>query len=278
MVGNAPSYNPTQQQSIANYLQPTTSLPGSLQVQNPTMMNPYQIMQSASGVDSMLPSFLQMNSSNPLFSSNSAEQAQQQYYNQAIAPQMQSAAEQQFLGGNMGGGGSNSSSTFGSTYLGSMQAQGEDQAFFSGQQYYDNELNNTLNERNNYFGNDVQVPEQYNALSVQGQLGADQQNTERLGQLDNFDLGAAGTVLQDMQGQAQLQSQNNAQKAALLGGLTGGIMGLGGGLLGGGSGALSSFGSGLGSGLFGGGSSSSPFTGGSSGGTSPFGVGDAFNF
>lgn len=226
----------------------------------------------------MLPSFLQMNSSNPLFSSNSAEQAQQQYYNQAIAPQMQSAAEQQFLGGNMGGGGSNSSSTFGSTYLGSMQAQGEDQAFFSGQQYYDNELNNTLNERNNYFGNDVQVPEQYNALSVQGQLGADQQNTERLGQLDNFDLGAAGTVLQDMQGQAQLQSQNNAQKAALLGGLTGGIMGLGGGLLGGGSGALSSFGSGLGSGLFGGGSSSSPFTGGSSGGTSPFGVGDAFNF
>lgn len=182
-------------------------------------------------MDSLLPSFLQMNSSNPLFSSNSAQEAQQQYFNQAIAPQLQSAAEQEFLGGNMGSGAQNGQSTFGSTYLGALDAQGADQAFFSGQQYYNNELNNLLNERNNYFGNDVGTVQNYNNLSVQAQLGADQQNTERIGQMDNFNLGAAGTIYQDMNGQAQLQSQNNAQKAALLGGLTGGVFGIGGGLL-----------------------------------------------
>ncbi len=60
----APSYNPAMSQQMMGYLQPKTSLPPGMAVTSPTVYSPQQIMQQASAVDSMLPSFMQMNSSN----------------------------------------------------------------------------------------------------------------------------------------------------------------------------------------------------------------------
>lgn len=161
-----------------------------------------------------------------MLSGNSAQTAQDNYFKMAIQPQLNGAAIQQYLGGNLG----DANSTAGSTYLGSLAAQGADQSFFSGQQYFNNEVNNLLNERSNLFGTDIATQQQQNQLGVNASLGADQLNQNALQGLNNFNLGGAGLFNSIGQNQMNAGIANNANKAAALGGLVGGGMGLLGGV------------------------------------------------
>lgn len=182
-----------------------------------------------------------------LFTSNAAQTAQNQYYNQAIAPQLQSAALHKFMGGNMG----DSSSTFGSTMLGSLAAQGANQAFFSGQQYYDDQLNNMLNERNNYFGTSVQLPVTQNNLSANMQNSTNQINANQLAGLNQFDLGAGQQIGGLMQNQLGATNAYNAQRSQSMGNLLGGGIGSLFGLNSMFGNPIGQFGSGLGQWMFG---------------------------
>jgi hypothetical protein len=175
-----------------------------------------------------------------------------------MAPQLGAAAEQSYLGGNLG---TNGSSTFGANYNSNLQASAAQQAFFGGQQYYDDQLNNMLNERNT-FSQTGTMP------ALQADMFNQQQNLQALGMLNNFNLDAAGLYNSQMgslnntnvaqQGLNQQQQMFNAKsRGAMLGALGGDL----GGLVGGGS----SLGGGGGSSL------------GSSGLSSPFGNSGGFN-
>lgn len=245
MAGKAAKMDPGLMGQIQGKLDPVTSLPSAYQTPTPYVASGTDLIRGANQMEKRLPGFMQLNDSNPLFSSNAAQNAQDQYYKMAIQPQMNQEAANQFLGGNLG----DSNSTFGSTYLGSMAAQGSNQAFFAGQDYYNQQLQNMLNERGSFFGNDVNALQQQNQLGVSAQLGAAGLNQSALQGLNNFNLGSANTLAGIGQNQMQAQTQNNASRAQAWGGLLGGF----GGLLGGGLGMM-------------GGSSPAPFTGSSGGG------------
>lgn len=181
-------------------------------------------------MEKMLPTFLQLTPNNPIFGPNASQGAQDQYYKQAIQPQLNQAAVQQYLGGNLG----DANSTFGSTYLGSLAAQGANQAFFSGQDFLNNEINNTLNERSNLFGTDINTQQQQNQLGVNASLGAAGLNQSALQGLNNFNLGGAGIQANMGNDLLNAQTMYNAQKAQSMGNLLGGGLGL----LGGGIGSL----------------------------------------
>jgi hypothetical protein len=180
-------------------------------------------MGQAMQMDKSLPSFLQLSGNNPLFSSNAAQNASQQYFNDAIQPQLNEDAVNELMGGN-------SNSTFGGSYLGSAAAQGADQAFFSGQQYYDNELSNMLNERGSLFGNEVNTAANQDNLASQMQLNTNSLNANELNAENNFNLQGAN-VLQGMGSDLlNQQTQFDDAKMAAEGQMVGGLFGLGGGV------------------------------------------------
>jgi hypothetical protein len=218
---------------------------------------------------------MQFTSANPLFN-GTTQQQQQDYQNQvykmSAAPQLGAAAIDSYLGGNLG---TNGSSTFGANYNSNLQASAAQQAFFGGQQYYDDQLNNFLNERNTFSQTGVQP-------AMQAQEFNQQQNLQSLGLLNNFNLDAAGLYNQqmsslnstnvDQQKLNQQQQEFNAQsKAGLISTLTGGI----GGLVGGGINLARGGGSSGGGGGYsmGGGTFGNPF---SSGGANVLGGGGGF--
>ncbi len=174
----------------------------------------------------MLPADMRTTSGNPLFSSNAPDVYAQKYYQQAIQPLVDQERISQAQRG-MGAG----ESTFGTTAITNLQSQGANQAFFAGRDYLNQEVNNLLNRRASFFGNEARIPQEQNANDVQRSLGLGSLENQGLGMLNQFNLGSAGALgnLYQTQTQNRLQAQQNS--AANLGNLIGGVAGLGGGLL-----------------------------------------------
>ncbi len=201
---------------------PITSLPSNLQ----SDVSLAGAVSGANQADAGLPAFLQMNSNNPLYNAQGqqlADNYQNEFANLEEMPQFGAAAEQQWLGGNLGTSGS---STFGSGYMSNLAASQEAQSVLEGQQYYTNAVNNQLNERNNYFGNEVLPEEQAMEFNQSADLQA-------LGILNSTALGAAGqynsnagTAFNQNNVLAQEQLQAEAASAMNLGNLIGGGAGL----------------------------------------------------
>lgn len=207
----------------------------------------------ANAADAQLQPFLRMDTSNPLFNSSGAEQQaqyQNKFFDLAFKPALAQQATQEWLGGNLG---TNGESTFGANRLGSLEAQGRSQSFLEGQNYYNNLLNNFLNTRNNFFGNEV-LP------SMQADMFNQEQNQQGLGMLNQYRLGQAGGLTNSAgaaMGFAQNQQDRQlAASAATARNQSNLLTGMG-GLLGGGIGMLMNRKSGGGNGLFGGGGGSS---------------------
>ena len=76
------------------------------------------------------------------------------------------------------------------------------QSALGGQQYYTNDLNNFLNERNNYFSNNVQP-------ALQASEFNQQQNLSALGMLNSQQLGAASGLAGDAAGMANIGNGYN---------------------------------------------------------------------
>ncbi len=132
------------------------------------------------------------------------------------------------------------SSTFGGSALSNTALQGAQQSFFAGQDYRNNEIQNTLNRRNNLFSNNIGLAQQQNALDVNRGLGLEGIKTQRLNDLNSFNLGNAqlggqfnlgaasqlGTMDQNNQNRNFL---NSAYRSQNLGNLAAGGLGLAGG-------------------------------------------------
>jgi hypothetical protein len=206
-------------------------------------------LSQANAAESQYLPQMQFTTANPLFN-GTTQQQQQNYQNQVFnmseAPQLGAAAEQSYLGGNLG---TNGSSTFGANYNSNLLASAAQQAFFGGQQYYDDQLNNMLNERNT-FSQTGTMP------ALQADMFNQQQNLQALGLLNNFNLDAAGLYNQQMgslnntnvaQQQLGLDASkfNAASRGAMIGQLGSGLGGLAGGSSAMGSGGLGSLGAGL---------------------------------
>lgn len=152
-------------------------------------------------------------------------------FDYSVKPQLGGEAIGQWLGGNLGTSGS---SSFGANYMSNLEGTGRIQSFLQGQNYYDDLLNNMLNERNNLFGNEVQPALQaseYNDQANNSKLGM--MNTYKLGQAQGLS-GIAGQAMgwaNNQQNQQMAASAATAQnRASLLGGM--------GGLIGGGIGMM----------------------------------------
>lgn len=180
-------------------------------------------------MEGSLPQDLRITSANPVFSNTAAQDYQNRYFDNAIQPQLNQAKVNAFLGGNYG----DANSTFGSTYLSNAMLQGSNQAFFAGQDYRNQEIQNTLNRRASFFGNDANLIAQQNQADVQRGLGVQQINSQNLGMLNSFNLNKAGILSGIQQNDYQNKLQAAQAKAQAIGGLlTGGL-----GLIGGGIGA-----------------------------------------
>lgn len=182
-------------------------------------------MNQATKTDSMLPAFMQENSSNPLFAPNAGQNYANQYYQQAIVPQLANQSEQEWLGGNEGTSGN---SSFGADYLGNMAATGANQSFFAGQQNLNQQIQNMLGERQSYFGNDVATNQTQDNLA--SQLGMQAQTTNAANSLNSqefnnsYDLNQGNSAANQENTQYQQQLQYNAANAQNMTGLmTGGL-------------------------------------------------------
>jgi len=82
------------------------------------------------------------------------------FYDTYLNPAVQQQAADEYAAGMQ-------NSSFGGALLGTMMAQGRAQAGLAGQQFYTNALNNWLNERASYFGNEINT-------SLQSALGENQ--------------------------------------------------------------------------------------------------------
>lgn len=164
-----PTYSSPTYQAPANYSAiPTGQIAAEFsQVPQvtPQYTTPTQVIQASNKADLALPSDLQL-ATNPLLSAGTQEQdetnAANQFYSMYEAPQVASQQTANYAQGMQ-------NSTAGGAQVGTLQAQGQAQAGMYGQQYYTNELNNLLNERNNFFGNDVGTTNTVNALTTQAQ-------------------------------------------------------------------------------------------------------------
>lgn len=170
-----------------------------------------------------MPSDLRTTSDNPVFGEDAANRYSQEYYRQAIQPQVdQERIAQQQSG--------NGDSTYGATAVSNLQARGSDQAFFSGEDYRNQLINQTLARRDSLFGNEGRIAENQNALDIQRGLGVEGIDTQRLGMLNQANLGEAGILGGMYSNKQQLDQQAAQAKAAQRANLIGGLFGLGGGL------------------------------------------------
>lgn len=185
--------------------------------------------------DSRLAPDMRITSDNPVFGQGAAQDYQQRYFDMAIRPMIEDSKIMQF-------GAGLDNSTFGATNVSNTALQGAKQAFFAGQDFRNQEINNTLNRRNNLFGNNIQLAGNQNALDVQRGLNLEGIRTQRLNDINSFNMGNAGLGSQFNLGSAGLlgemdnQAQNRQMMAGMarsqsLGNLVGGAFGLGGGLL-----------------------------------------------
>lgn len=150
-------------------------------------VNTGNAISQANSAENELPAFMQLSTNNPLLAqANTPQQIAQTYGNilnqYSEAPQEGSAAESQWLGGNLGDAGS---SSFGANFLSNMEASGNIQSFLGGQSYYDDLLNNSMNERNDYFQTQVDP-------ALQADEFNQSQNQQSLQNINNYNLGRAG--------------------------------------------------------------------------------------
>jgi hypothetical protein len=170
-----------------------------------------------------LPTDLRTTSDNPVFGQDAAQRYRDEYYRQAINPLVdQERMAQQQRG--------NADSTFGATAISNLQAQGANQAFFSGEDYRNQLINQTLARRDSLFGNEARIAQQQNQLDVDRGLGVEGINTSRLGMLNQFQLGSAGILGNMYDNKAKIEAEAERAKAAARASLVGGLFGLGGGL------------------------------------------------
>jgi len=83
-------------------------------------------------------------------------------------------------------------STFGGAALGQLMAQGQYQAGQYGLGLEEQQLNNLLNERNNFFGNEGQMAQNVNALNMQNNQFLTGLNSQQIANQNQFNLGSAG--------------------------------------------------------------------------------------
>jgi hypothetical protein len=182
-----------------------------------------------------MPFDLRVTSDNPVFGQSAAQDYQNKYFDMAARPMIDGSAMDVFRRG-MG------DSTFGGSAVSNTALEGAKQAFFAGQDFRNSEINNTLNRRNNLFGNDVQLAANQNALGINRALGLEGIRTQRLNDVNSFNLGnsqlgsqfnlSSAGLMSDMDNQAQnRQLFGDTARATNVGNfLTGGV-GLGAGLL-----------------------------------------------
>jgi hypothetical protein len=134
-----------------------------------------------------------------LLSPNAETDYSNLFYNTYENPAIQQQATNEYAQGMQ-------NSSFGGAELGTMMAQGEAQAGLAGQQYYTNALNNWLNTRSNYFGNDIGTAEnaaqgQLNAqgLQIQNNQNSAQDALQAAGINSNQNLALAGYAYQSPQ-------------------------------------------------------------------------------
>lgn len=162
-------------------------------------------------------------SDNPVFGQDAAANYRNEYYRQAINPLVDQERINQSLSGN-------ANSTYGATAISNLQARGADQAFFSGEDYRNQLINQTLARRDSLFGNEGRIAQEQNALDVNRGLGIEGINSQRLGMLNNFQLGSAGILGNFYDNKVQADAEAERAKAAQRASLVGGLFGLGGGL------------------------------------------------
>jgi hypothetical protein len=112
---------------------------------------------------------------NPITQPNAETAYANQFYNTYEAPAVAQQATTNYQTGMQ-------NSSAGGAQLGQLQAQGQAQAGLQGQQYYTQALNNFLNTRSNFFGNEGGLAEN----SAQGQLAATQANQQVASQLAGY--------------------------------------------------------------------------------------------
>ena len=186
-----------------------------MQPEVPTIASPSQLVSEGTGEEDQLkPYGLNVDNSNPAFSQDAANQYAQQYQNWVEQPQIGAGAIQQYLGGNLGNGGSSANSTFGASYLGNLEGNAANTSYFAGQQLRQQGIENLLNQRQSFFGNDVNLAQQQNALQAQTTLGLDQIRANELGTLNSANSSGAQT-LGNLAGQ-ELGASTNAYNVAMM--------------------------------------------------------------
>lgn len=151
------------------------------------------------GINNSMPFDLRVTSDNPVFSQNAAQDYQNKYFDYAVQP-LVDGKMMDIFNRRMG------DSSFGATAVSNTALEGAKQSFFAGQDFRNQEINNTLNRRNNLFSNDIQLAAGQNALGINRALGLEGIRTQRLSDMNSFNLGGA-----------QLGSQFNLGSANLLG-------------------------------------------------------------
>lgn len=217
------------QQMMMQRSQPITQLPQNLVPTAPPVTSPSDVTTQALANQGLLPQDLRVTSDNPVFGQDAATTYQNKYYEKAIMPLIERQRVQQFLGGR-------DNSTFGSTALASLAASGAKDAFFAGQDYRNQEIQNTLRRRDSLYGQEGRVAQEQNAADVSRSLGLNDQYTARLNGLNQANLGGLSTLsslYNTNQNTAAAQARNRSN---LYSGLTGVATGLasryGGSLLG----------------------------------------------
>lgn len=171
-----------------------------------------------------LPTQLQLSSANPVFGQDAANKYQQTIFDTQINPQVQQLQAQLFKQGR-------ADSTFGGAQLGQLQAQGALQAYLAGQQRRDSDIQNVLNARQSFFGNEGQMAQNSNQNAMQrGQFLSNfaQQNAQNANQfnmqsaqmrnnfnLANFNNQLSGYEQQKQNNQAQYGNMGNLARTGL---------------------------------------------------------------
>lgn len=171
-----------------------------------------------------MPTDLRTTSDNPVFGNDASTKYRDEYYRQAINPQVDAERIRQASTGN-------ADSTYGATAVAGLQAQGANQAFFAGEDYRNQLINQTLARRDSLFGNEGRIAQEQNQLDIQRGLGVEDVNTARYGMLNNFQLGSAGILGNMYDTKVKADAEAERAKAAAKASLLGGLFGLGGGVV-----------------------------------------------
>lgn len=184
-----------------------------------------QLVGQMNQADQNLPSFLQMNQGNTQLNPQILAQYEQQFNAQNLNPQLAQLQSSLYQGGQ-------GNSTFGGAALGQANAAGAQSAFTAGLGLYQQNLNNFLNERSNYFGNEGQMAQNANNLDVNRGLSVAGMGNAATAAQNQYNLQKGNTLAQlygsanqnqnqfnlgSYQGQLQQQQNVNAANQTKLG-------------------------------------------------------------